>query len=226
MSVETTIISIGALGKNMLWGESAFVRSQHATTTLICDGDKKIIVDPSLPGEILSAKLFDRTGMSPGDITDVFCTTLRPDARRGLELFPEAKWYCSETEKQWYSLKLIGLKDSADRLDKEDADNIEIELKIVDRFAEVPEKFSPQISAYPLAGVTPGCCGLLLTPATTTVVVAGPAIPTKGHLECGMVWEECVDREQAMQAMGDLLELAEAVIPGFDNICFVPGKFY
>ena len=37
MSVEYRVISIGALSHNRLWGETAAVRTAHATTTVICE---------------------------------------------------------------------------------------------------------------------------------------------------------------------------------------------
>ncbi|HNX27551.1 MAG TPA: hypothetical protein PKK48_09115 [Phycisphaerae bacterium] len=226
MSVEYTIISIGALGRNMLWNEAADVRLQHLTTTLVCDGQYRLLVDPSLPREVLLARLYERTGLKPGDISAIFCTTLRPDARRGIEAFENIPWYCGETEKEWYSQKLIALQDSAQRLSPEDAANITAELDIVDKFMAAPDKFAPQVSLYPMAGVTPGCCGLLLTPNTSTAVITGPAVPTRNHMERGMVWEECLDLEEALKAMSELYELADIIIPGFDNICFSPGRMF
>jgi len=46
MPVEFSVISIGALSRNRLWGETAPVRSSHATTTVVFDGDRIILVDP------------------------------------------------------------------------------------------------------------------------------------------------------------------------------------
>ncbi len=56
MAVEYTIISIGTLSRNLLWDESARIRTAHATTTLVSDGKRRILVDPSLPGQILEAR--------------------------------------------------------------------------------------------------------------------------------------------------------------------------
>ena len=83
MAIEYSVISIGTLSRNLLWNESAAVRTPHATTTLVTDGDRKILVDPSLPGHILESRFNERTGAALADITDVFCTTLRPVHRRG-----------------------------------------------------------------------------------------------------------------------------------------------
>ena len=227
MAVEYRIINIGTLSHNLLWGESAGVRTQHATITLVTDGQRRILIDPSLPANILSAKLFERTGKGLDSITDVFCTTLRPDFRRGLsaESLGHAQWFCGETELEWYSQKLEGLNDTAERLDAEEVANIEKEIELLRRFRPAPEKFSEQVSLYPLAGPTPGCMGLLLTPATQTIVIAGPAALTAEHVEKGMIWDECADKDAAMESLTDLLELADVIIPGFDNVMFSPRRW-
>ena len=222
MPVEYRIISIGTLSHNLLWNESTAARTQHATTTLVTDGERRILVDPSLPGGILEGRLFERTGQTAKSITDVFCTTLRADFRRGLEAFDHAEWWCSEMELEWYTQHLVALADSAGRLDSEEAENIEKDLALTGRFRPAPDKFSDQVGLYPLAGPTAGCAGVLLTPATSTVIIAGPAAPTAEHIERGMVWEQCSEKDKAMQTLVDLLELADVIVPGFDNVVFSP----
>lgn len=227
MAVEYRIINIGTLSHNLLWQESGAVRTQHATVTLVIDGQRRILVDPSLPGNILAAKLFERTGKGLESVTDVFCTTLRPDARRGLsvESLGHAEWFCGEDELEWYSQRLEATNDSAERLDAEETENIEKEIKLLQRFRPAAEKFTAQVSLYPLAGPTPGCSGLLLTPPTQTVVIAGPAAPTAEHVEKGMIWDKCVDKKMAMESLTDLLELADVIVPGFDNVMFSPRRW-
>jgi glyoxylase-like metal-dependent hydrolase (beta-lactamase superfamily II) len=76
-----------------------------------------------------------------------------------------------------------------------------------------------------LPGATPGCTGLLLTPPTQTVLIAGPAVPTGDYLRAGMIWQDATDQEAAMRSLQDILELAEVVVPGFDNVTLVPGRW-
>jgi hypothetical protein len=222
-TVDYTIVSIGTMSRNRLWGEQADVRTQHATATLLRHEDRVILVDPSLPGQVMGSRLFERTGLQPEAVTDIFCTNLRPDFRRGLDGFPTARCWCNEQELEWYGLRLEGMADSASRLSEEEAEQIEQE-QTLRRFAPAPEKFTEQIGLYPLAGATPGCAGLLLTPATQTIIVAGPAVPTRGHLLGGTIWDHCADREAAMESLQDVLELADLVIPGFDNIFPCPQR--
>ncbi|MDP6545849.1 MAG: hypothetical protein QGH60_17850 [Phycisphaerae bacterium] len=220
MAIEYSIISIGTLSRNRLWDESAAVRTAHATTTLIIDGDndKKIIVDPSLPGKILDARFNERTGGTLADITDVFCTTLRPVHRRALDALGAAKWWCNEAEMEAYARHLQGLLQSAERLDAEQAAAIEGDIEIVRKFNPAPEKLTPQVHLYPLTGASVGSAGLLLAEPTSTVLVAGDAVVTAEHFARGQVWQGCVDTEGALESLQDVIEIADVIIPGHDNI--------
>lgn len=224
MAVRYRVISIGTLSKNRLWSEGAAVRTAHATTTLVTDGDRRILVDPSLPAPALTARYFERTGRKLDDVTDVFCTTLRPVHRRSIEALPEARWWAPEEELETYRRHLEGLQESAGRLSQEDARNVESDLRLIERFQAAPEKFTDQVHLYPLRGPSPGSAGLLLTPATTTVVLAGDAVLTVDHLLAGQVWEGSADAEAAAQALRDVLEVADVIIPGHDNLTLTPQR--
>ncbi len=210
--------SIGTLSANRLWGEQVPVRTAHATTTLVRSGEKTILVDPGLPSVILAAKLNERTGLQLSDITDVFCTTLREPHRRGLDALEHATWWCSETELTTYTHGLEDRHLAADRLDSDGADAHADELALLDRFVAAEEDFTPQVSLYPLEGPSPGGCGLLLTPPTRTILIAGDAAVTAEHLAAGQVWDGCVDTQTAMDSLTDLLEVADIVVCGHDNL--------
>jgi glyoxylase-like metal-dependent hydrolase (beta-lactamase superfamily II) len=218
MAIEYSVISIGTLSRNRLWDESAAVRTPHATTTLVIDGERQILVDPSLPGEILDARFNERTGGSLADITDVFCTTLRPIHRRGLDLLGHAKWWCSEAEMEACARHLQGLLESAERLDGEQAAAIEADIEIVRKFKPAPERLTPQVHLFPLAGASVGSAGLLLIEPTSSVLVAGDAVITAEHFARGQVWQGCTDTEGALESLQDAIEIADVIIPGHDNI--------
>jgi glyoxylase-like metal-dependent hydrolase (beta-lactamase superfamily II) len=218
MAIEYSVISIGTLSRNRLWDESAPVRAAHATTTLVTDGDRKILVDPSLPGNILEARFNERTGGSLADITDVFCTTLRPIHRRGLDALTAAKWWCSETEMETYAHYLQDLLESAERLDAEQAATIEADIEIIRKFKPAPDKLTPQVHLFPLAGASIGSAGLLLAEATNTILIAGDAVVTAEHFARGQVWQGCADTEGALESLQDVIEIADVIIPGHDNI--------
>jgi len=225
VSLEYCVVSIGALSHNRLWGETSAVRTAHATTTLVSEESRLILVDPSLPPPVLAARLGERTGKSFADVTDVFCTTLRPVHRRGVEAFASARWWCSEDELEAYRRYLEELESSAGRLDAQQVAAVEADLKLVRRFQPAPEKFSKGIHLYPLTGPSAGSAGLLLAQATLTVLVAGDAALTAEHLQRGMVWEGCADAEAAGRSLQDILEVADVIIPGHDNMMLSPGRW-
>src|SRR3954466_14630108 len=100
-SVRVDIISIGALDRNRLWGETTAVRTPHATTTLVRTSNRTILIDPGLPAGALGARLHERTGLRPEQIDTVFLTSFRPEHRAGLSIFQNAKWLIHEIEQQW-----------------------------------------------------------------------------------------------------------------------------
>src|SRR5829696_5319026 len=93
-AMDIRIISIGALSAHPLRGERAPVRNGHATTTLISAAKRRILVDPGLPAQVLAARLEERAGVKPSDITHVFLTSFNPETRRGLAggAFEDAQW--------------------------------------------------------------------------------------------------------------------------------------
>ena len=224
MTVEYCVISIGALSHNRLWSESAPLRTAHATTTLVTDGDRRILVDPSLPSMVLAARFNERTGMMPGQVSDVFCTTLRPVHRRSLEALPHAAWWANGPELEAYRQHLEKLGESSRRLESGDAAIVEADLKLLRHFKAAPERFSQQVHLYPLIGPSVGSAGLLLATAAATIVIAGDAALTAEHVLRGRVWEGCADAEAAMDSLKDLLELADVIVPGHDNIMLSPRQ--
>ena len=77
---------------------------------------------------------------------------------------------------------------------------------------------------FPLPGVTPGTCGLLLTLPRQTLLIAGDAVATVEHLEQGKVLDRCHDVEQAKESFAEAIEIADVIVPGRDNLCLVPTK--
>ena len=225
MSVDYSVISIGTLSHNRLWGETAAVRAAHATTILVSEEDRMILVDPSLPAPVLSARLGERTGKAVKDITDVFCTTLRPAHRRGVEAFASARWWCNEMKLETYRSRLEELASSAGRLDAQQAAAVEADLKLLRRFGPAPEKFTRGIDLYPLAGPSVGSAGLLLAQAASTILVAGDAALTAEHVQRGIVWEGSSDTQAAVRSLQDILEVADVIIPGHDNLMLSPARW-
>ncbi len=216
--MEIIIISIGALSKNPLWQEKIPVRASHATTTLIRSGNDLLLVDPSLPANIMTTLLFDRAGVKPEAITHVFLTNWRPVHRRSLELFKDAKWYMHEAERQAAADVLQDAESRAAR-DNVPVDRmIEQEKALLARTESAPDTIIESVDLFPLPGYTPGQCGLIASTPTLTTIIAGDAVPTHGHFLAGQVFQESYDLAQAKESLLEMYEIADVVIPGHDNM--------
>jgi glyoxylase-like metal-dependent hydrolase (beta-lactamase superfamily II) len=51
-----------------------------------------------------------------------------------------------------------------------------------------------------------------------TVVVAGDALLTRDHFEHGRVFERSADPDQARESFADIIEIADIIVPGHDNL--------
>jgi len=224
MSVQFTVVSIGTLSANPFWGESVAVRTPHATTTLVVDEERRILVDPSLPDVVVVSRLFERSGLRPEEITDVFCTTLRPTHRRGIGVFDQARWSCWSEELETYRRHLDDLSGSADRMGEDARQAWQADSELVDRFAAAAEKLTPAVHLFPLPGAAVGSAGLLLAAPTHTVIVAGDAAVTRDHLAAGRAWSGSADVETAGQSLLELMEIADYIVCGHDNVTPSPMR--
>ena len=214
--MDYRIISIGALSRHELWGESAPSRTAHATTTLVRSGDRVILVDPGLPGQIITARLTERAGIQPAAVTDVFLTCFRPAHRMGLEAFADARWLISEMEREATGRALI---EHFEREQDPDAKRIfQEDIALLRRCQVADDRIADHVDLFPSPGFTPGTCGLLLSQSSATVLFAGDAVATAEHLEQGRVLRSCGDAEQAGQSFVEAVEIADLIIPGHDNV--------
>lgn len=215
------VISIGTLSRNRLWNEQQPVRTAHATTTLIRSGKHHILVDPGLPAQALGARLFERTGLRPEQIDIVFLTNFRPAHRAGLKLFDRAKVLIHEVEQQATSQFLRRMLDQAPEEDLDRKVFIE-ELELVESLTPAPDKLAEQVDLFPLFGYTPGTCGLLVAAAAQTTIIAGDAVPTRDHFLTGQVLPDTYDIKQAQEALAEVYEIADLIVPGHDNVFLNP----
>lgn len=225
--MEYRVISIGTLPSNSLWGEKGQVRTGHSTTTLVVSGKKRILVDPGLPEQILSARLTERANLLPSQITDVFLTSFRSDCRRGIGAFENAEWWISEGEREGVGvplaqhLKELNPEDEEDRVMKE---VLMRDVGVLQRCKVAPDELAERVTLFPMPGVTPGLCGLLLEDPRFTVLITGDAIPTVEHLERGQVLSNSIDSAKARESFTDAVEVADLLILGRDNIVVNPTK--
>lgn len=217
------VISIGTLACNRLWNESAAVRTAHATTTLVDAGDALIVVDPSLPPPVVTARLHERSGRRPADVTHVFCTGFSDNHVGGIGAFEQAQWLCSEVELERASEALDDdLRVAHQHPEDGGLERLEWLKSVHDRMTVCPDALAEGVDLFPLPGVRPGTAGLLLAQPTRTVLIAGDAVASIDHLEKGQVLPGCFDREQAMESFKEVIEIADVIVPGRDNIVLNP----
>ena len=80
------------------------------------------------------------------------------------------------------------------------------------------------VDLFPLPGVTPGMCGLLVAEPNRTTVICGDAIPTLEHYEQGKVLKHAADATAAMESFKEAIEIADVLVLGRDNIVFNQGR--
>jgi glyoxylase-like metal-dependent hydrolase (beta-lactamase superfamily II) len=219
MTVEFRVISMGALASHPLRGEKGDLRPSHLTTTLLSIDDRRILVDPSLPGKILVDRLQERGGVHPGEITDVFLSSFRPEGRRGLELFEDARWLVAEREREAVGVPLVeAFQEAQDAGDHDLAATVRDEIALLQRCEAAPDSLAEGIDLFPLPGVTPGLTGLLLALPQWTIVIASDGVPTIEHLEAGQVLGTCADITAAQESLREVVEIADLVVPGRDGL--------
>jgi len=219
------VISIGALAAHPLWNEKSDVRPAHATTTLIQSGDATILVDPSLPGKVLEARLHERAGISARAVTHVFLTSLHPIQRRGLAFFEDAQWLVSEAEREAIGIQLVQRIHEAHAAEDQDlVAALGQEIAVVERCRAAPDRLAEGVDLFPLHGVTPGLTGLLIAQTTATVLVCGDAIVTLEHLEAGRIHSPALDLDQARESFAEAVEIADLLVLGRDNVVLNPVR--
>ena len=224
--MDLRVISIGTLAAHPLWGEKSQARTGHATTTLVHSGDRAILVDPGLPEQALLARLAERANLAPAAITDIFLTSFKPDVRRAIGAFPAAQWWIHEVERETVGVTLAKrLKD----LVHEPPDDpvrraLEQDVAVLARCKPAPDRVAPHVDIFPLPGVTPGLCGLIIAEPRRTALICGDAVPTVEHLDQGKVLNGAVDVERAKQSFAEAVEIADVLVLGRDNLVINPTR--
>jgi len=221
--IDYRVVSIGTLAAHPLWDERSPVRTGHATTTLVSAGDRQVLIDPALPGDVLAARLGETSPVSADEITHIFLTSFEPERRRGLARFGQAQWLMHEPEIEGARLALTQRLDEAEtRGEAELAAQYRRDRELLDRVDSAPDSLAEHVDLFPLPGVTPGTCGVLLVLPSMTVLVAGDAVATAEHLEQGKVLPGCVDVDQAQESFREAVEIADVIVPGRGNVMLNP----
>ena len=224
MSMRYRVVSIGTLAAHPLWEETTPVRTGHATTTLVKSGGMALVIDPGLPRMALAARMSERTRVRPEAVTHVFLTSWTPDTSRGLELFDAATWWLHEPERDAALAANERERDEAAGHDAELESMLERDRALLERCRVAPDRLEEGVDLFPLPGVTPGCCGILISEPARTVLVCGDAVATVEHLRDAKVLPHCHDREQAQESFREAIQIADVLIPGRDNIMLNPVR--
>ncbi|MCP4249041.1 MAG: hypothetical protein GY778_18510, partial [bacterium] len=82
------------------------------------------------------------------------------------------------------------------------------------------DRLTPTVHLFPTPGPTIGASGLLIA-GLKTIVLAGDAVLTRDHFENSRIYERSADPDQARESFRDVLEVAEIIVPGHDNLLVV-----
>ena len=219
--MEWRIASIGTLAHHPLWQEGGEPRIAHATTTIIKSEGAVLLVDPSLPPELMNARLRERWGMLLEEVTHVFLTSFDPDRRRTLHGLRHATWFMHEPEIQCAAVAIQNELHHAGG-DPEVTSILKEHLGLLAGFTSPEDQLFPCVDLFPLQGFTPGSCGLLLPTAKKTVLITGDTVATQEHLKKGSVLQHCDDIETAKESFRECLEIADLIVPGRDNLLLNP----
>ena len=225
--MDVRVISIGTLAQHELWAERAPARTGHATTTLIQTGKRRILVDPGLPEAAITARLHERSGLRPRDITDVVLTSFSPDTRRGILAFRTAEWWVGEVEREAVGVPLarqLGALAEQPEADPEVRAALETAIGVLRKCKPLPEKLADRVVPFPMPGVTPGLTGLLLEHPRLTALICGDAVATVEHLEQGRVLDSAADVKLATESFKEAVEIADLLVLGRDNLIPNPTK--
>lgn len=201
--VRVDVLAIGSLRKNPYWSEKVVARNEYATATLVRSGDLVMVVDPGWPAEVLRAALYYRAGLAPEAVTHAFLTHFDPAHWCGIALFEKAVWSMYEEEIRWAQAETAA--DDPGRA-------------VLKRVGAAPEKFALGVDLFPTFGHTPGHASLLVYTAIQSLIVAGDAVLTRDHFEHANLGDEPWDLQKAKESFADILEIADGVVPGHDNL--------
>jgi glyoxylase-like metal-dependent hydrolase (beta-lactamase superfamily II) len=207
--IRIDVIAIGSLAKNRYWDEKAPKREEYATATLVRTEKMTLLVDPGWPAEVLKHSLYYRTGLAPGAVTHVFLTHFDAAHRRGIGLFEKAVWWMYDEEMNYVEAETEAEAPARD---------------VLARIKAVPEKLAPGLDIFPTFGHTPGHTSLLLYTATETTILAGDAVLTRDHFEHADLGDVPWDLAKAKESFRDVMEIADVIVPGHDNVFACRGK--
>jgi glyoxylase-like metal-dependent hydrolase (beta-lactamase superfamily II) len=101
---------------------------------------------------------------------------------------------------------------------------LERDVALLQRCRAAPDRLADRVSLFPLPGVSPGMCGLLLESPRSTTLVTGDAIASEEHLAAGRIVDYALDVPAAKESFREAVEIADALILGRDNVVPNPTR--
>jgi glyoxylase-like metal-dependent hydrolase (beta-lactamase superfamily II) len=209
--IRVDVLAIGSLAKNKYWDEKTPARKEYSTATLVRSGRLMLVVDPGWPAEVMDSALYYRAGLKPGQVTQVFLTHFDASHYMGIGLFEKARWLMYDEE-----IRFADAETAADAPAR----------AILSRIQPAPEKFAPGVDLFPTFGHTPGHSSLLAYTALESIVVGGDVVLSQDHFEHSDLGDQPWDLEKARVSFQDVLEIADLIVPGHDNlfVCRTGGR--
>ena len=205
-------LTLGHLSRNKFWGEDPDTQyhSVVASSTLVQDGDVRILVDPTLPVEEMESRLQRYCGLGRNDIDIVFATHFHTDHRLDAEKYPNAKLYMSAES----------IQEVAD-LRKNGGAFAEIFLNgAVFDFEAAPRQLSPGVEVQPLPGHTLGLAGLVFTSGGKKILLSGDTIMNREFYQAREGYFIDASQEKNAASMDWAAEHVELIVPGHGDWFF------
>lgn len=208
------IITIGHLTRNIYWGEDNrdVLHPCVATCAVVESKYGNILIDPSLPAELLTKELYDQAGIRAEDIAYTYSTHCHLDHWTGTEAFQNAKICMPEAE-------LAYLKEDRKLYDG-------IRGQEIDRMIGVSGELVPGFGLVALPGHSLGLHGLLFDGPEGKILATGDACMGYEyfHAKRGYFWsaEYALSSESIEKAAG----LADIIIPGHGNYFSTAAYMY
>ena len=225
---EFHVLTLGQFSRNKFWGEldSQSYREPVCTSTLVKgEGNRNLIVDPSLPPERMAKVLYDRSGLKLEDINFVFISHSHGDHFVGIELFQKAAWFMGAAE-----LEIMGMSDNAHTrefaqkfIPVHEGNNSEAVNSGLNKSGLNESKLPQGIEFLSLPGHTLGSMGILFDSRDGRVCICGDAVMTRDFFDNRQGYYNSADFEKSASSIQKLSELCDIVVPGHDNY-FLTGR--
>jgi glyoxylase-like metal-dependent hydrolase (beta-lactamase superfamily II) len=202
--MDWSVITLGRFSRNRYWGEDEGTAYRNAicTSTLIRADGCNILVDPSLPSPDMEAALDGCTGLKASQVDIVYITHAHGDHFTGLNVFPNAEWFCAPDE-------LAGIRSQLTGTD-------------ATRMQPANDEFVPGVRLIRLPGHTLGLAGLIFDSCDGVIAVAGDAVMTRDFFNDRRGYFNSVDFERSAKSIELLAASADIIVPGHGNYFIIP----